>query len=468
MGDKKRRRVRRKKSKQARIARQALQLRRKILAGKVDRASTPTTRNDKLDTNAYQTETQLIKKSMAKDATGQIRIPDTGQTVKEEDDQKKRIGTVDINTTSQPSCGTIANDIKEEEVDELERSLVNCCNSTAQLLSCDPIGTDAEKGDEEEMKLDDCYSTKTPSLSGCCTVGIQDEMESGQDTNIDNCYNTTSQFTEAKEGEDQLEDDFEESERESSKNKNKRRKSNSDRLEQTECRLQLERKQNGNKWKKKTSWVCKCKEKFTSKVSYFKHKLKAHPETCEYCGDKFHTRQRLNKHLMTHLPSRDKLDLKGNKLFLCDHCGKFFTNWNMKMHKLKLSEARPYKCDVENCKSSFREKRGLEMHVLSVHDRNRFHCPYEGCKKSFGVKSTMTSHYKVHTDERSHQCSYCGKMFRRSEHLRVHMRIHTGDNPFNCSLCNYSGRQYNSLRWHMKTYHPGNSNINKEDEKSNI
>ncbi|XP_078606845.1 uncharacterized protein LOC144879352 [Branchiostoma floridae x Branchiostoma japonicum] len=343
MGDKRRRQKTSKKSKRGKkalLVRQAL--RRMRLSGLVD--SGFTTRSDKQDTSASQAETQPIGQNQ----TSQVWTSDTGQTVsvKEEDDQEKWLDAGDNNiTTPQLNCGTVANDIKEEPVDELEKSLVDCCKSNAQLLSCDPVGTDAERKDEEEMKLDNSYNTKTPSLLGCGTVGIQVEKE---ETNIDNCYSATSQFTDAKE-KDKLEDGFEERRKEflSSENK-KSRKSDSDCLEQTECQLQLKRK--------KTFWVCKCKEKFASKGSYFKHKLEAHPETCEYCGEKFHTRQRLNKHLMTHLPSRDKLDLKGNKLLLCDHCGKFFTNWNMKMHKLQLSEARPYKCDVQNCKSSFREK----------------------------------------------------------------------------------------------------------------
>ncbi|XP_078583342.1 uncharacterized protein LOC144866026 isoform X1 [Branchiostoma floridae x Branchiostoma japonicum] len=228
----------------------------------------------------------------------------------------------------------------------------------------------------------------------------------------------------------------------------------SDWLEETERQRQKERRKHNLKRKKKTTWVCKCQEKFTSEASYREHKLEAHPVTCEYCDMKFPSAQTLEKHLKTHLPSKDKLDLKGNKLFLCDHCGQFFNNKDFKRHELALSEACPYKCEWKNCKSAFKRMFTLRNHIRHVHEKNRFPCPYEGCTKTFGVRSVMMKHYKVHTDERSHQCSYCGKMFQRPDHLRVHTRTHTGATPFNCSLCNYGGRQANCLRWHMKTHHP--------------
>ncbi|XP_078606825.1 uncharacterized protein LOC144879343 isoform X2 [Branchiostoma floridae x Branchiostoma japonicum] len=221
----------------------------------------------------------------------------------------------------------------------------------------------------------------------------------------------------------------------------------SDQLERTERQLQ-------RKIWRKNSWVCECGEKFKNMASYHKHILEEHPVTCDYCEEKFHSAKTLQKHLKTHLPSEDKLDLNGDKLSMCDHCGQFFTKQQMKRHKVKINDLRPFKCDVKNCASAFKTKGALKNHVRKVHERNRFPCTYEGCEKTFGIKSVLLKHYKVHTDERSHQCSYCGRMFQRTDHLKVHMRQHTGDTPFNCSLCNYSGRQSNCLIWHMKTHHP--------------
>ncbi|XP_066289877.1 uncharacterized protein [Branchiostoma lanceolatum] len=285
---------------------------------------------------------------------------------------------------------------------------------------------------------------------------------------------------------EEVEDDFDESDEELSSSEDEKRGNKSDsswHMSSEEDELfgdsdesmsscdsdWLEKKEQRKQWKKKT-WAC-CGEKFTSDASYYKHRLEAHPEICEYCEEKFHSSRMLNKHMKTHMPSEDKLDVQGNKLFMCDHCGQFFTKQEMKRHELTISKARPFKCNVKNCKSTFKDKGGLKHHLDNVHNRHRFPCPFEGCKKTFGVKSRMMTHYRVHTDERSHQCSYCGKMFQRTDHLSVHMRIHTGDTPFNCSLCNYSGRQSNCLLWHMKTHHPehckksGNKKVVKPKKK---
>eukprot|EP00058_Branchiostoma_floridae_P008511 XP_002593999.1 hypothetical protein BRAFLDRAFT_68562 [Branchiostoma floridae] len=402
----------------------------------------------------------LIKEllqSSAREQTGTIRTPGTQQTLycKEKGDQEKNLDTSDNNmTSSQLSCGI---DIKEEELGDLENSLVNCCNSTAQLLSSDALGTDAEEEDGQRMKPENCYNTSTsPQLS--CT---DDTVEDQQEMDPRNCYNNSTVTspqqscrtvgtvenqqemncyttnTQSQLKEDEL---FHDSDGSMSS-------CDSDQLERTERQLQ-------RKIWRKNSWVCECGEKFKNMASYHKHILEEHPVTCDYCEEKFHSAKTLQKHLKTHLPSEDKLDLNGDKLSMCDHCGQFFTKQQMKRHKVKISDLRPYRCDVKNCASAFKTKGALKNHVRKVHERNRFPCQYEGCEKTFGIKSVLLKHYKVHTDERSHQCSYCGRMFQRTDHLKVHMRQHTGDTPFNCSLCNYSGRQSNCLIWHMKTHHP--------------
>ncbi|XP_066275799.1 uncharacterized protein [Branchiostoma lanceolatum] len=656
---------------------------RKLLPGAVPsifpRGTAPATPAKRRESRAVEKRRhrEIIRELLGPVAQGkaaQTKTPDTQQSVKEEDDHKENFGNADNNVrASQLSCGITtgkaAVDVKEEALDELEESLVNCCNSTAQLLSFDTVGTDAEEIGEEKMKLDNCYNASTPSQLSCSAVGTMNcydtntlslqsgrtpctevEKESGQETTLADYCNivppplscsivntkvdegnnhakptakiprkrvrtkkptksksclrskkmkgcvpvkvdyvgpghaasdtfqntnvaaanpgltllpiivyqptfsldasnvsevsnklqvptckqsrkqvlgpnkavfpevlkmdhnnstgidtnsTSSQLkwevvtdsleggevekdlsngnstVDAKEKDVSEEDDFDAFEEELSSSEDEKKSydsdtswhmsseedelfddsdesvssCDSDSVEETERRKQLQRKYN-SKRKMKTSWVCECGEKLTSQVSYYKHRLEAHPVTCEYCYEKFRSVGMLQKHMKTHMPGEDRLDLKGNKLYLCDHCGQFFNNKDMKRHEMQLSKARPYKCEVKNCKSSFKEKGQLRNHVRIVHDRSRFPCPYEGCKKTFGTKSTMLKHYRVHTDERSYQCSFCGKMFRRICHLSVHMRIHTGDMPFNCTLCNYSGRQSNCLRWHMKTHHP--------------
>lgn len=58
------------------------------------------------------------------------------------------------------------------------------------------------------------------------------------------------------------------------------------------------------------------------------------------------------------------------------------------------------------------------------------HCQCTLCDKKLQSRTSYRNHMKRHTEEKKHECEFCGKRFFTRYHLRLHQsKIHKDSNP---------------------------------------
>ena len=139
--------------------------------------------------------------------------------------------------------------------------------------------------------------------------------------------------------------------------------------------------------------------------------------------------------------------------YACTVCLKTFNNSrNLSLHLRNHRDQYPYVCSV--CYEPFKHVHVLTAH-LRVHRELRVHNGPYMCSMSdriFNQSGQLSTHIQTHLAEKPHKCSTCGKSFKQKGALNVHLRIHTGGLPYVCSVCDKAFTHSHILANHMRIH----------------
>ncbi|KAG2468799.1 ZN420 protein, partial [Polypterus senegalus] len=118
------------------------------------------------------------------------------------------------------------------------------------------------------------------------------------------------------------------------------------------------------------------------------------------------------------------------------------------IHQDLHSEDKPHQCT--ECGKSFKVAKSLRYH-MKIHTGEK---PYQckECGKSFILGTNLRYHMRNHTGEKPYQCDQCGKSFNHRTHLIHHQRTHTGEKPYQCTDCNKAFNRRMHLIHHQRVH----------------
>ncbi|XP_076110423.1 uncharacterized protein LOC143079118 [Mytilus galloprovincialis] len=183
---------------------------------------------------------------------------------------------------------------------------------------------------------------------------------------------------------------------------------------------------------------------FKSVSRLWNHIVQEHPESVENCSKKKRLRHLINKY-------------KSKKSFVkCDICGEHLRSMRALDNHMSLhpEAGRRYQCP--QCSQSFSTKPNMTRHFKQIHlEEKKFQCDI--CGRSFSQKETLRYHRQTHEEEkdkpRRFECHICNKKLRKKESLQIHLRQHEGIKPYICEYCGMAFTQNGNRNKHVQLIH---------------
>ncbi|KAJ6645469.1 Zinc finger protein, partial [Pseudolycoriella hygida] len=235
---------------------------------------------------------------------------------------------------------------------------------------------------------------------------------------------------------------------------------------------------------------------FSVKTRTSTKRIRSTKFSCEICSKHFKQKSALVKHLRQHNRTKVEVEdqrslvndlsdnydseedgdtlnskMKSTSGFPCNLCGKIYENKDLITKHFEAmhpddKEALDVVMNVINknqnvgfpctsCSAVYQNRESLHRHLRRTHrirkkdnDNKTSQCwNCEICGKIFYRPKCFATHLKKHNEnkvekrrakvpkKKTHLCSFCGKSYPGSNHLKIHLRIHTGERPFKCEYC---------------------------------